>query len=110
MERVGRRLGRSQAGARVRIMRQLVRQIRRLTREANELEREIAKLVAEYAPQLLTVPGCGALIAGRIIGEIAGVERFRSDAQLARLAGVVRSTPPPASSGGTGSTDTAIAA
>jgi transposase len=30
----------------------------------------------------------GALIAGRIIGEIAGVGRFRSDAQLARLAGV----------------------
>ena len=88
LKRVSRRLGRSQAGARVRIMRQLVRQIRRLTREANELEREIAKLVAAYAPQLLGLPGCGALIAGRIIGEIAGVERFRSDAQLARLAGV----------------------
>ena len=58
------------------------------TREANELEREIAKLVVTYAPQLLALPGCGALIAGRIIGEIAGIQRFRNDAQLARLAGV----------------------
>jgi transposase len=83
-----RRLGRSHPAARVRIMRQLVRQIRRLTREANELQREIAKLVVAYAPQLLTLPACGALIAGRIIGETAGVTRFRNDAQFARLAGV----------------------
>jgi transposase len=88
LQRVSRRLGRSQQGARVRIMRQLVRQIHQLTREANELEREIARLVVAYAPQLLTLPGCGALIAGRIIGETAGISRFRNDAQLARLAGV----------------------
>jgi transposase len=88
LERVNRKLGRTNTGARVRIMRQLVRQIRRLTREANELEREIARLVVAYAPQLLSVPGCGVLIAARIIGEIAGVERLRNDAQLARLAGV----------------------
>ena len=88
LERVSRRLGRRAGGARVWIMRQLVRQIRRLTREANELEREIARLVVTYALQLLSLPGCGALIAGRIIGEIGGIERFRKDAQLARLAGV----------------------
>jgi transposase len=109
LQRVSRRLGRSQPTARVRIMRQLVRQIRRLTREANELEREIARLVVAYAPQLLALPGCGALIAGRIIGEIAGITRFRTDAQLARLAGVTRLTPP-ANSDATGSTATAIAA
>lgn len=38
---------------------------RTLTRDANELEREIALGVAKYAPQLLELKGCGALIAGR---------------------------------------------
>jgi transposase len=88
LERVSRKLRASNAGARVRIMRHLVRQIRRLTREAHELERELARLVVVYAPQLLSMPGCGVLIAARIIGEVAGVDRLRNDAQLARLAGV----------------------
>ena len=48
------------------------------------------------APQLLELAGCGALTAAKIIAETAGVERFSSDAKLARLAGVA---PIPASSG-----------
>jgi transposase len=50
--------------------------------------RRLARGVADYAPQLLELKGCGALIAGKIIGETAGVGRFQSDAQFARLAGV----------------------
>jgi transposase len=44
----------------------------------------------------LDLKGCGALIAGKLIGETGGIGRFRSDAQLARLAGVA---PVDASSG-----------
>jgi transposase len=65
-----------------------VRRCRTLTRDANELEREIALRVVDYAPQLLQLKGCGALIAAKIIGETAGAGRFRDDAQFARLAGV----------------------
>ena len=43
------------------------------------LEAEIADLVAEVAPQLLAEPGFGPLTAGKLIGEIAGAQRFASD-------------------------------
>jgi transposase len=88
LDRVARRLARGEQSVAVRIARDLVRRCRTLTREANELEREIAFGVGKYAPQLLQLKGCGALIAGKIIGETGGAGRFRNDAQFARLAGV----------------------
>ncbi|MEU8174745.1 IS110 family transposase [Microbispora hainanensis] len=39
------------------------------------------------APQLLAIPGCGVLGAATIIGETAGVHRFRSKAAFARFTG-----------------------
>jgi transposase len=88
LERVARRLARAEQNVQVRVARDLVRSCRQLTREANELEREVAVLVAGYAPQLLMLRGCGALIAAKIIGETGGIGRFASDAQFACLAGV----------------------
>jgi transposase len=44
-------------------------------------------LVAQTAPQLLAETGIGVLLAAKFIGEIAGIDRFSSDAQLARMAG-----------------------
>ncbi len=99
LERVARRLARQEQGVSVRIARDLVRRGLRSREEANELEREMARAVADYAPQLLTPKGCGALVAAKIIGETAGAGRFRSDAQFARLAGVPRSTRPRGNSG-----------
>jgi hypothetical protein len=49
------------------------------------------------------------LIAAKLIGETAGIARFRHEAQLARLAGSRPSTPPPGSSAATASTATATA-
>ena len=40
------------------------------------------------AARLLALPGCGALTAAKLVGEVAGIERFRTDAQLAMHAGV----------------------
>jgi transposase len=88
LDRVARRLARDEQTVVVRIARDLVRRCRTLTRDATELEREIALYVAGYAPQLLEFKGCGALIAGMIIGETAGAGRFCNDAQFGRLAGV----------------------
>lgn len=96
LDKVARKLSRAEQTARVRIARELVRAIRERTRRAAELERELATLVAAEAPQLLAIPGCGTLTAAKVIAETAGVERFASDAKLARLAGVA---PIPASSG-----------
>jgi transposase len=52
-------------------------------------------LVGQIAPQLLAEPGCGPLIAAKLVGEIAGAQRFATAAKLARAAGVA---PIPASS------------
>ncbi len=96
LERVAGRLSRAPQGARVRVARELLRSIRAQVRRAKELEREIAALVGGKAPELLALPGCGAPGAAKILAETAGAERFASDAELARLAGVA---PIPASSG-----------
>ncbi len=80
----------------VRICRELVSRCRELTRRACELERELALLVRAQAPALLELPGCGVLTAAKLVGETAGVERFRGEAQLAMHAGAA---PLPASSG-----------
>jgi transposase len=61
-------------------------------------QREIGALVEQIAPQLLEEPGFGPLIAAKLVGEIAGAQRFATPAKLARAAGVA---PIPASSGNT---------
>ena len=96
--RMARRLARHEQSARVRIARDELRQMRELSRTIDALEAEISELVAKVAPQLLAEPGFGPLTAGKLIGEIAGVERFSSDAKLARAGGIA---PIPVSSGKT---------
>ena len=83
---------------RVRIARDELRRLRELTETIRALAREITQLVEQIAPQLLAEPGFGPLIAAKLIGEIAGAQRFATDAKLARAAGAA---PIPASSGNT---------
>jgi transposase len=83
---------------RIRIARDELRRLRELTLAINQLEREITALVTQLAPQLLTEPGFGPLTAAKLVGEIAGAQRFATSAKLARAAGVA---PIPASSGNT---------
>jgi transposase len=98
LERLSGRLARGPQDADVRVMRAQVRQIKQLTREANTLERELLGLVRALQPRLLALPGVGTLTAAKLIAEIAGIDRFRNPAKLARLAGIA---PIPASSGTT---------
>jgi transposase len=80
------------------IARELLDRLRELNRRINELEREITPLIAALAPALLTIPGCGALTAAKLVGETAGARRFRSRSAYARWNGTA---PQPASSGNT---------
>jgi transposase len=80
------------------IARELLDRLRELNRRINELEREIKPMIAALAPALLTIPGCGALTAAKLVGETAGVNRFRSKSAYARWNGTA---PQPASSGNT---------
>jgi transposase len=71
-------------GTVARIARELVTRIRALSETIEALEREIGRLVAGVAPTLLALPGCGTLTAAKLVGETAGIGRFRSAAAFAR--------------------------
>lgn len=76
-----------QPGTVARLARALVAQVRSLTTEIDALERELTRLTAVVAPSLLELAGCGSLTAAKLVGEAAGVERFRSAAAFARCNG-----------------------
>jgi transposase len=98
LERVGRWLARREQELQVRLARELVTTIRQLNRAIGEVDQELEQRTAEVAPALLELPGCATLTAAKLLAEIGPVDRFRTDAQLARHAGVA---PLEASSGRT---------
>jgi len=96
--KVTRRLQRAEITVQVQIARDMIARVRELTRTITQLYEQLADLVKQAAPQLLAEKGLGVLIATKLIGEVAGIDRFTSDAQLARLSGCA---PIPVSSGRT---------
>lgn len=58
------------------------------TAKINAYAKRIDVLVAAVAPRLLAMPGVGPLTAAKIVGEAAGVTRFKSEAAFARHAGI----------------------
>ena len=79
-------------------LRSLAQRIQTATREAADLEREILAHVRALAPDLLTEPGVGPIVAAQLIVSWSHHGRVRNEAAFARLAGVA---PLPASSGQT---------
>jgi transposase len=59
-----------------------------LTEKINVLAKRIERRTVEVAPALLAMPGVGPLTAAKIVGESAGVSRFKSEAAFARHAGI----------------------
>ena len=88
LERVGRWLARREQELQVRLARELVSGCRALNRTIAELDRELEQRTAELAPALLELPGCAAVTAAKLLAEIGPVDRFKTDAQLARHSGV----------------------
>jgi transposase len=78
------------------IAREILDRIRELNVRVKELEKAITRLVIRLAPSLLDIPGCGALTAAKILGEVADARRFRSKSAFARWNGTA---PQPAWSG-----------
>lgn len=74
-------------GVVARLTRELLERCQELNRQITALEHELRDLVRRIAPSLLTVPGCGVLSAALIIGETAGVHRFRDKDAFARFTG-----------------------
>lgn len=60
----------------------------RLCAQITALAQRIGERVRELAPSLLAIPGCAELTAAKLIGEAAGVARFKSEAAFSCHAGV----------------------
>jgi transposase len=88
LERVGRWLTRREPELQVRLARELVSACRALNRAINDLDQELQARTTEVAPALLEMPGCAAVTAAKLLAEIGPIDRFKSDAQLARHSGV----------------------
>ena len=98
LERVARWLTRQDQDVQVQLARELVTTCRQLNRQIAELDQQLQQRVKQAAPALLELPGCAAVTAAKLLAEIGPIDRFRSDAQLARHSGVA---PLEASSGRT---------
>jgi transposase len=98
LERVSRWLARQEQEIQVRLARELVSSCRSLNRTIAELDQELEQRVRQTAPTLLELPGCAAVTAAKLLAEIGPIDRFKTDAQLARHSGVA---PLEASSGRT---------
>jgi transposase len=88
LERLRRQLARRGQTPQVRIARDLLGRCRELTRSIAELDRELRERMQTTAPRLLELAGCGPISAAKLVCEIGPIDRFASDAQLARHAGV----------------------
>jgi transposase len=88
LERLARQLARREQTTQVRISRELVGRCKTLTRSVLALDRELEQRAQTLAPRLLEIAGCGPLSAAKLLCEIGPIDRFRTDAQLARHAGV----------------------
>jgi transposase len=88
IDRLARQLVRREQTTQARIARELLARCRTLTRTIAELDRELHAWTKTLAPRLLELAGCGPLNAAKLLCEIGPIDRFHSDAQLARHAGV----------------------
>lgn len=78
----------TQSGLVAELARDELADINRLTEQIDALAKRIGDRVRVVAPVLLAMPGCGELTAAKIVGEAAGVTRFKSEAAFARHSGV----------------------
>lgn len=59
-----------------------------LTVRIKGFDKRVKALARREAPQMLTLPGCAELSAAKLLGESAGITRFKSEAAFARHAGI----------------------
>ena len=70
------------------IIKQMAQLLLLLNNQKDEIIKELVKLTKEECPNLLTIPGIGALSAAGIIGEIGNISNFRNADSMLSFAGL----------------------
>lgn len=87
LDQLARKLAKLEQTRVVQISRELIKRIKDLVRAGKELRLELSRLVRRRCPKLLSIPGCGVLMAARILAEVDNVQRFPSERHLATYCG-----------------------
>lgn len=87
LDQLARKLTKLEQTRVVQISRELIRRIKDLVSRCKALRLELSRLVRRRCPALLSIPGCGVLMAARILAEVDDVHRFPSDRHLATYCG-----------------------
>jgi transposase len=88
LDQLARKLAKLEQTRVVQISRELIKRIKDLVRAGKELRLELSRLVRRRCPALLSIEGCGVLMAARILAEVDDVHRFPSERHLATYCGV----------------------
>lgn len=72
---------------RAELVRRRIGELRRVSREIAETTARLRQALAESGTTLTEVPGIGPLIAAKILGEVGDLNRIRSQAAFAMMAG-----------------------
>ncbi|MDG4667982.1 IS110 family transposase [Mycobacterium sp. 236(2023)] len=78
----------TQSGVVAEIARQELSEVAVLSTKIGDLRKRISKDARQSLPNMLTVVGCGELMAAKIVGETGSPRRFKDEAAFARYAGV----------------------
>ena len=88
LERVSRWLARREQEVQVRLARELVTRCRSLTATITELDQELEQRRRRSRRRCSSCPAARAVTAAKLLAEIGPIDRFKTDAQLARHSGV----------------------
>ena len=68
-------------------MKRLVRRLQHTLAAITDREQDLKALLADSGTTLLSMNGCGPVVAATILGEVGDIRRFRSPSHLAKYAG-----------------------
>ena len=71
-----------------RYVRRLLDRLQIYAIQIKEIDEELKSQAEEHFPYLLSYPGCGAVTAAKLIAYVKDIDRFPSEKQLAKYAGI----------------------
>lgn len=69
-------------------IKRLVNRLQMIVEQTEEIDKELEKLASDNYDYLITCPGCGIVTASKLIAYVKDINKFESEKQLAKYAGI----------------------